>query len=383
MSRLVDLVGKQFGRLLPFQYAGKSKWWVICTHNLEDSSQWSLVVYPISTCDLNNKHTQSCGCLHKQGLINKNKTSQISINKARFEILHQNEIGKVYAGGTIVDVWTVGDKNKTKTRVLVECSKDGSFYECSLNVLKRGQQSCGCLNIFEIGEASLNDYYKNYMEGARIRKKNFDLTKEQFRELVIQNCFYSGTEPRKIYYDKTCNGAFFGNGLDRPDNSLGYSLDNTVPCCTICNSLKFNLSVEDWEAKLKRICQMDYQNLFFDYHFENVSEDLLKLQRYNFKVQKSRTKNKINILTEQEFYHLATSDCFYCGMKPSNLDKRNSKAPYQGIDQVVHDGGYIYSNCVPCCRSCNTAKSNHPQEFFIQHLIKLQKFQRTLRGMNI
>jgi len=367
MSRkFIDLTGQQFGRLLPFQYEKGGKWWCICTHGEEDSSKWTLVESLMDAKNLKNGKSQSGGCLQKDVINN------------RHQINREKEIGKTYPGGTILNAWSDKKENQSATRVLVECHCE-KIYECCLNALKRGQQSCGHINDFEKGEAQLNSLLYRYKIKAYKRNYTFALTKEQFHDLVIQNCIYSGTQPREIQYDKKHNGAFRGNGLDRRDNSLGYSVDNAVPCCTICNSLKHTLSVGDWEAKLQRICKMDYNNLFFDYDFEEVSEDLLILQRYNFKQQKITSKNSINTLTEQEYYHLATSDCFYCRAKPENFTKVGSKDFYQGLDQIVHDGGYIYLNCVPCCKACNTAKSNHPQEFFIQHLIKLQKYQRNLK----
>jgi len=292
--------------------------------------------------------------------------------------------GMKFGSLTVVD----RDWNHKGTRAYWFCICDctpGKILEYSISgkdLRNNHTKSCGHLKMFEEGEAVFNNYYKQCQEGALKRKKSFHLTKEEFRELIVQNCTYSGTEPREIY-TKNCNGVFFGNGLDRINNLLHYFFENCNPCCSTCNSLKFTLSIKEWEAKLERICKMDYSNLFFDYNFREVLKEKLKLQRYNFKVQKLKTKNSINTLTEQEYYHLATSDCFYCGAKPGNFNKKGSKDFYQGIDQIVHDGGYIYSNCVPCCIGCNTAKSNKPQSILVFHLIKIQKHQINLSERTI
>ena len=54
--------------------------------------------------------------------------------------------------------------------------------------------------------------------------KTWMLTKEEYRELLSKSCEYcSGPLPET------------STGLDRLDNKKGYSLDNVVPCCTLCN----------------------------------------------------------------------------------------------------------------------------------------------------
>jgi hypothetical protein len=42
-----------------------------------------------------------------------------------------------------------------------------------------------------------------------------------------------------------------------------------------------------------------------------------------------------------------------------------------GIDRVVPDKGYVYDNCVPCCKYCNRAKSDLTTEQFKNLIIKI------------
>jgi predicted protein tyrosine phosphatase len=46
---------------------------------------------------------------------------------------------------------------------------------------------------------------------------------------------------------------YFYNGIDRRDNSVGYTKDNCVPACTDCNFLKSRLGGEDFMAMVVRI----------------------------------------------------------------------------------------------------------------------------------
>lgn len=67
---------------------------------------------------------------------------------------------------------------------------------------------------------------------------------------------------------------------------------------------------------------------------------------------------------------LFRSDCFYCGMPPSNKygsEKLNGDFIYSGIDRVDNNKGYILGNVVPCCAKCNTAKGTMDMDEFISH----------------
>ncbi len=75
-------------------------------------------------------------------------------------------------------------------------------------------------------------------------------------------------------------------------------------------------------------------------------------------------------LTENEFYKITSSNCFYCGSAPepkrvSGGKKQNRTFFANGIDRVDSDIGYIPSNCVPCCEFCNRAKRNYTVGFFL------------------
>lgn len=83
---------------------------------------------------------------------------------------------------------------------------------------------------------------------ARTAKGNgqkFDLTFGQFMEFVkVTSCHYCGRNiewPERAFRKMTVrkyqqsSRAYY---LDRKDNSKGYTLDNCVVCCTVCNAVK-------------------------------------------------------------------------------------------------------------------------------------------------
>ena len=48
-------------------------------------------------------------------------------------------------------------------------------------------------------------------------------------------------------------GRYIYNGVDRKDNNLGYTIDNCVPCCHRCNSMKSNLSYQNFIQHISNI----------------------------------------------------------------------------------------------------------------------------------
>ncbi len=104
------------------------------------------------------------------------------------------------------------------------------------------------------GEAAFNKLFLVYKRNAKRYKRDFELSKEEFRELTKQNCFYCGTEPIIGYNaDRRSHGKYLYNGVDRYDNSKGYTVDNAVPCCKICNTMKSNLDVDAFRNHIKKI----------------------------------------------------------------------------------------------------------------------------------
>ena len=47
------------------------------------------------------------------------------------------------------------------------------------------------------------------------------------------------------------NGSYVYSGLDRVDNSIGYILENVVPCCVTCNSMKMAMSYNEFITHLR------------------------------------------------------------------------------------------------------------------------------------
>lgn len=49
-----------------------------------------------------------------------------------------------------------------------------------------------------------------------------------------------------------------------------------------------------------------------------------------------------------------------------------------GIDRVDNEIGYIYENCVCCCKVCNTMKMNLSVYEFLNHISKIFKYNNNV-----
>jgi len=75
--------------------------------------------------------------------------------------------------------------------------------------------------------------------------REFSLTNEQLRKLYKSPCHYCGIEPKQIFQSQSGGESFIYNGLDRLENSKGYTLENVVPCCKPCNLVKYTNPVDN------------------------------------------------------------------------------------------------------------------------------------------
>ena len=102
------------------------------------------------------------------------------------------------------------------------------------------------------GRASQRRYRKKsiramrflYIGSAKKRNIELNITQVQFEKLVKKDCVYCGQTP--------IDGK---NGIDRKDNSIGYLIDNAVPCCFKCNQMKGKLKVDAFIEHIFKILE--------------------------------------------------------------------------------------------------------------------------------
>lgn len=139
---------------------------------------------------------------------------------------------------------------------LCKC-KCGTIKTISGVSLREGHaKSCSCLRRewmrLTSGLASMRKVICSYKVNAKIRKHFWELTEKQFIKITQQDCHYCGAKPNNISKDKGRYGSYSYNGLDRVDNTKGYTIDNVVSCCKICNRAKSELTLQEFQNWIKR-----------------------------------------------------------------------------------------------------------------------------------
>lgn len=225
---LVNLQNRKFGSLTVIDRVGLDKYghllW-LCRCDCGND-------FKISWINLKKRKNPRCNqCLHKEF----------------------DETGKRYGILTVIKKAPHGKNGGGLWICRCDCGNDTIARGSSLR--KGAIKSCGCRHPLPKGEAAFNMFVSHLKSRAKDRGWEFQLTKDQILEIIQQPCFYCGCEPHhkiKIY---GANGDLIYNGLDRVDTFKGYTIDNVVPCCGICNHAKAKLSSAEFKEHICRIFQ--------------------------------------------------------------------------------------------------------------------------------
>lgn len=89
---------------------------------------------------------------------------------------------------------------------------------------------------------SLKQLFAKLKDKAKVRNIKITLTFKQFCKLREKTCRY-------------CNNILpeAGYGVDRLNNKLGYTVKNSVPCCSKCNKAKMEMSERDFMCHIEAI----------------------------------------------------------------------------------------------------------------------------------
>jgi hypothetical protein len=107
-----------------------------------------------------------------------------------------------------------------------------------------------CISIiWRKNDKSPTGRYNRGKRQANERGLDFSITLEEYSIKITQPCYYCKNQ----LYKKSTRGV----GLDRLNSNIGYTNDNTVSCCYVCNTIKNNfLTVEETQAAVKAIVRL-------------------------------------------------------------------------------------------------------------------------------
>ena len=190
--------------------------------------------------------------------IDKNRKQRQCI-QCKYQRNAEAEIGNIYGTTKILSI----------DHINVEKRSDGKGYKAGIyfetQCIKCGKTSVklfnktnwknadGCPKCNASFSDSFYNRFKNdYKCNARERGIEWNLSDSKFIKIIHEDCYYCGEKPtlRKARNIKTTK---YVNGIDRIDSSKGYSDDNCVSCCSMCNLMKNNYSVYDFLNHINKI----------------------------------------------------------------------------------------------------------------------------------
>jgi hypothetical protein len=102
-----------------------------------------------------------------------------------------------------------------------------------------------CYDYCDPCKSNKSSSFVQYVKNAKHAGREFALTEQDYDELTSSGCFY-------CLYDKDLVG------IDRVDNSQGYTLSNVVGCCNRCNESKGKKSLEEFLEVAKNVYAHTY-----------------------------------------------------------------------------------------------------------------------------
>lgn len=208
IGRAEDLTNQHFGK------------WTVLYRTLNDcrnKTMWvcqcdcdNHTIKPVTAKSLKDGTSTSCGCSRLETIQKKSQNFRIKNEKGN---VIQKRCYSCKQMLPITEFW--------KNSAMI----DGYSNKC---------KKC---NSYDLKENKYNYYKKN----AKRRNYSFELSKEQFYNLISQPCYYCGENLQS------------SRGIDRVDSKKGYFLENCVPCCEVCNRMKLDYPVDFWINHMKTI----------------------------------------------------------------------------------------------------------------------------------
>ena len=163
-----------------------------------------------------------------------------------------------------------GASRKRHYRCLCKC---GNLTIKASDYLRKSRfLSCGCVDPRKEQDrenAIIKRLYHFKISSSAVRKHIRDksnLPFEIFKIIIKRPCFYCGVShslvKKDIIRNKLCSSMIVKyNGIDRVNNNLGYTIRNSVPCCSDCNLAKRLMSRKVFFVWVKKVYEFNHLNI--------------------------------------------------------------------------------------------------------------------------
>lgn len=173
-------------------------------------------------------------------------------------------IGERYTRLVVIEFSHKDAKSRKWWKCRCDCGEMRTLH--TGNLRSGNTRSCGCLAKDSAAQRRLSVHHSDitavilgYKRHAVRRGHEWSLDRDEVVEIIERPCFYCGAPPANVKRTKNSITPFQYNGIDRLDNSAGYTPCNVVACCRICNRAKETLTVEEFAEWAKRLGAMAEQ----------------------------------------------------------------------------------------------------------------------------
>jgi hypothetical protein len=133
------------------------------------------------------------------------------------------------------------------------CSCGKTINILAHNVTKGHTKSCGCIKRKGELDSILKFAYRNHLRGAKNRNIGNYLSKGEYVSIASNSCHYCGhIDIRK---NKQTGATLKMNGIDRKNNESYYKLENSIPCCRSCNTMKMSTSYNKFIKNIRIVAK--------------------------------------------------------------------------------------------------------------------------------
>lgn len=185
------------------------------------------------------------------------------------KLLNKQKLDEKYLNNTFGNIKVIEYSHKKGYRKYYkgECLRCGKTTSLRTDHLLKEPKSCTyCVDNLQHENAELKygefrkykNIYNSYKGNAKYKNRNFELTLDDIILLVNSNCYYCGDENSK--------------GIDRIDNNIGYTIENVLPCCKMCNQMKHMFTKEIFLNKIKLIYEKHLKESSTTISKESTSE---------------------------------------------------------------------------------------------------------------
>lgn len=174
----------------------------------------------------------------------------------------KNLLGNVYNGSKIIEEILTSNKfEPISYKIKCKCN---TIYQVRRDTLRKNvnkgikiqclscsRKELALSNIEDVKENQRFTFFKQYIKNAIERNYIFELSFDEFLNIINKNCYYCNDE--KSHHRHRSTKSIENNGIDRLDNSQGYTVENSVPCCSMCNRMKSIYSEESFLKQIEKI----------------------------------------------------------------------------------------------------------------------------------